>query len=157
MPIYLKIDGIDGEVAAKGHEKWIEVLSWSWGETNQGSAPSGGGGGAGKVSFQDLHFVQDSQSSSPLLLQACATGKHIKDALLTFLKLDSQGSQGSEYLKIKLQDVLISSFQAGGAEGANSDRPSESISMNFVKIEWSYTRPGDTAPIVFAFDLQANR
>ena len=153
MPIYMKFDGIDGEVTAKGKEKWIEVLSWSWGETNQGSAGSAGGGGAGKVSFQDMHFVQNTQSSSPPLLKACATGKHIPSALLTFVKAESQQV---EYLKIKLEDVLISSFQAGGAEGANNDTPSESISLNFQKIEWSYTRAGDTTPIVFAFDLTKN-
>ncbi len=156
MPIYMKFDGIDGEVTAKGHEKWIEVLSWSWGETNASSVGSGGGGGTGKVSFQDLHFVQDSQASSPLLLKACATGKHIATALLTFIKGESQ-PQPNEYLKIKMEDVLISSFQAGGSEGANNDTPSESISLNFHKIEWSYTRAGDTTPIVFAFDLIQNR
>ncbi len=31
MPIYLKYDGIDGDVTAEGHEKWIELNSFQWG------------------------------------------------------------------------------------------------------------------------------
>ena len=83
MPIYMKFDSIDGESTAKNHEKWIEVLSFSWGVTNARTSASGGGGGAGKASFQDLHFIQKTQSSSPKLLKACATGEHIKEATIT--------------------------------------------------------------------------
>lgn len=159
MPIYMKFDSIDGEVTAKGHEKWIEVLSWSFGVTNPTTIGSStGGAGAGKASFQDLHFVQNSQSSSPKLLQALARGDHLKSALLTFVKGESNPV---EYLKIKLEDVLVSSFQAGGAEGSNNDLPSESVSLNFAKIEWNYTpqnSDGTTvAPIVFPFDIRANQ
>ena len=153
MPIYMKFDSINGEVTAKGKEKWIEVLSFSWGVSNSSSAGSAGGGGAGKASFQDLHFVQNTQSSSAPLLKACATGEHIKQALLTFHKGDGQSN---EYLKIKLEDVLVSSYQAGGAEGSNNETPSEEISINFAKIEFDYTAPDGTLSS-FNFDVRANR
>ncbi len=159
MAIYLKLDGIDGEATAKGHEKWIEVLSFSWGVSNQGSLASGGGGGAGKASFQDLHFVQNTQASSPLLLKACATGQHIKEAGLTFIKGDS--SRSFEYLTIKLEDVLVSSYQAGGAEGANGDVPSEEVSLNFSQILFSYAQQAAdgsvSPPIEFTFDIKAGK
>src|SRR4051794_13772520 len=107
MPIYMKFDSIDGEATAKNHEKWIEVLSFSWGMTQSGGIASGGGSGAGRASFQDLHFIQKTQASSPKLLDACARGEHIKEALLTFIK--GEGAQGgTEYLKIKLEEVLVS-------------------------------------------------
>ena len=153
MPIYMKFDSINGEVTAKGKEKWIEVLSFSWGVSNSSSAGSAGGGGAGKASFQDLHFVQNTQSSSAPLLKACATGEHLKQALLTFHK---GGGQSNEYLKIKLEDVLVSSYQAGGAEGSNNETPSEEISINFAKIEFDYTVPDGTLSS-FNFDVRANR
>ena len=155
MPIYMKYDGIDGEVTAKGHEKWIEVLSWSFGVTNPSTIGSAtGGAGAGKASFQDVHFVQNSQSSSPKLLQALARGEVHKSVLITFVKGESNPV---EYLKIKLEDVLVSSFQAGAAEGSNNETPSESVSLNFAKIEWDYFPPnGDGTPIVFAFNIRAN-
>ena len=31
MPIYMKYDGINGEVTAAGHEKWIELGGVTWG------------------------------------------------------------------------------------------------------------------------------
>jgi type VI protein secretion system component Hcp len=37
-------------------ENRIDVLAWSWGMSNNGSAHIGGGAGAGKVSVQDLAF-----------------------------------------------------------------------------------------------------
>lgn len=44
---YLKFDDVKGESAAKGET--IEVLSWSWGATQSGSAGPTKGGGMGKV------------------------------------------------------------------------------------------------------------
>ena len=39
---FLKLDGIDGESAQKGHENQIDLLSWTWGESNSGSSSDGG-------------------------------------------------------------------------------------------------------------------
>ena len=67
---FLKLDGIDGETKQKGHEKEIELESWSFGETNAGTFSAGGGGGAGKVSMQDFHFVMSNNKASPKLMLA---------------------------------------------------------------------------------------
>jgi type VI secretion system secreted protein Hcp len=58
---FLKLDGIDGESADAKYKGAIEILSFSWGVSNAGSHGSGSGGGAGKASFQDLHFVSGLQ------------------------------------------------------------------------------------------------
>ena len=52
--MFLKLNGVDGESKDKTHKKEIDVLSWSWGMANSGTAHVGGGAGAGKVSVQDL-------------------------------------------------------------------------------------------------------
>jgi type VI secretion system secreted protein Hcp len=83
---FLKIDGIDGESTQKGHEKEIELMSFSWGESNAGSFAGNMGGGSGKVSMQDFHFTVPINKSSPKLFLACATGEHIKSAVLTCRK-----------------------------------------------------------------------
>ena len=130
---FLAIDGIEGESTDASHPKTIEIESWSFGET-QSSTISGGGGGAGKVSMQDLHFVTKTvDKSSPKLFLAGATGEHIKDATLYVRKAGSS----SDYLVIKLTDILVSSYQTGGSGG--SDIPTESVSLNFAKIQISYT------------------
>ena len=77
---FLKIDGIPGESLDAKHKDEIEVLSWSWGETNEPPPASGGGAGSGKVAMTDLHVSADLARASPQLLLACASGKHIKSA-----------------------------------------------------------------------------
>src|SRR5499427_3742203 len=94
--LFLKIDGIDGESLQKGHEKEIELMSFSWGEQNAGSFAGNMGGGAGKVSMQDFHYTVPINRSSPKLFLACATGEHIKSATLTCRKA---GKTQQEFLK----------------------------------------------------------
>jgi type VI secretion system secreted protein Hcp len=38
VDMFLKLDGVNGESKDKVHGKEIDVLSWSWGMTNSGSA-----------------------------------------------------------------------------------------------------------------------
>ena len=150
---FLKLDGIDGEVAASGYEKWIEVFSFSWGASNSGVSASGGGGGAGKVSFQDIHFTSSQSKASPLLFLKCATGEHIPTGMLSLRKAGGDAN-ASEFLKIKLEEVLVSSVQHAGAEQGD-DRPQEEVSLNFAKIDMQYTAPdGSTAEM--GWDVRSN-
>jgi type VI secretion system secreted protein Hcp len=73
----LEIDGIKGESTDAKHPNTIEIESYSWGASNDGSAAHGSGAGAGKVHFQDLHFTAQVSKASPELLLACASGRHI--------------------------------------------------------------------------------
>ena len=54
---FLKLDGIPGDSTDATHKGEIDVMSFSWGESQPiATHGAGGGGGAGKVSFQDLHI-----------------------------------------------------------------------------------------------------
>lgn len=152
---FLKIDGIEGESTDGKHKNSIDVESWSFGETQTGSHVGGGGGGAGKVSMQDFHFVMKANKASPLLFLHCANGKHIPKAVLTCRKA---GEKQQEYLKWTFSDLLVSSFQTGGSQGDMI--PTESISLNFAKIEVSY-QPQDAkgalgSPIKAGWDVKKN-
>lgn len=131
---FLKIDGIEGESADSKHKGEIDLHSFSWGESNAGTFAVGGGGGAGKVSMQDLHFTMKVNKASPKLFLACASGEHIKKATLTCRKA---GKDQQEFLKYDLSDILISSYQTGGSSGG-SEVPMDQISLNFSKIEMEY-------------------
>jgi type VI secretion system secreted protein Hcp len=130
----------------------IEIQSFSWGVSNTSSGAAGGGGGAGKASFTDLSFQSALSKAAPNLMLACATGRHFPLATLTCRKA---GGKGIEFLKIKLSDILVSSYQSGGSTGA--DLPEDSFSLNFTKIDFLYTveRTGET--IETAFDLRENK
>jgi type VI secretion system secreted protein Hcp len=130
---FLKVDGVEGEAQDSKHKNEIDVESWSWGQVNRGESSDRGGSGAGKVAMQDFHFVMKVNKATPKLMQHCATGQHIKEATLTCRKA---GKEQQEYLKIKLSDLIVSSYQTGGS---NADVvPVDQISLNFSKIEYEY-------------------
>jgi len=130
----LKLEGIKGEATDAKHKDEIEIESFSWGATQSGTFAAGGGGGAGKVSFQDFHFTTRVNVASPNLMLACATGEHIKSAILTVRKA---GKDQQEYYLVKMSDNLVSSYQSGGSEGSSS-LPVDQFSLNFAKIEFEY-------------------
>lgn len=154
---FLKLDGIDGESADSKHKGDIDLQSWSWGESQAGSHGGGGGGGAGKVSMQDFHFVMSNNKASPKLMLACATGEHIKKAVLICRKA---GTEQQEFLKITMSDLLVSSYQTGGSSGGGT-APTDQISLNFAKIEYEYKEQkvdGSLGGAIKAgYDLKANK
>ena len=103
VDFFLKLDGIPGESRDAHHKDEIDLESFSWGESHD---PGGGGGGAavaaGKAQFEDLNVVMKLSKASPLLLLACASGQHIKGAVLTARRAVKTQL---EFLVIKLTDV----------------------------------------------------
>lgn len=154
VDFFLKIDGAPGESNQSGHAGEIELESWGFGETNEGTFARGGGGGAGKVSMQDFHFVMHTNKASPKLFEACATGKHIPSAKLTCRKA---GETQQEYYKVTFTDLLVSSFQTSGS----GVLPMDQISVNFAKIEIEYSEQGPDgklkAPIKAGYDLKQGK
>jgi type VI secretion system secreted protein Hcp len=137
---FLKLDGIEGESKDSKHSKEIEIGSFSFGATQTGSFGGMGGGGVNKVNMQDFHFTIPTQKASPKLLLACATGDHIKNAILTCRKA---GKEQQEFLKYTFTDLLVSSFQTGGS----SDSPMDQVSLNFAKIEVEYKEQLETGQL----------
>jgi len=153
----LEIDGIKGESQDSKHEGTIEISSFSWGASNAGSMASGSGGGAGKVSYQDIHFTTTVNKSSPLLALHCSNGQHIKKATLFVRKA---GKDQHDYYVIKMEDLLVSSFQSGGSEGSSS-LPTDQFSLNFPKIKFEYKIQDEKGAVKpgaeFGWDLKANK
>ena len=117
--IFAKIGTIKGESKDVKHPGEIDVLSWAWGVTQTGSMAHGGGGGAGKASFQDLTFTHRIDKATPLLLKACATGEHIPEATIAVRKA---GKGQQDYLVVKLSDVLVTSVVMSVAVDDADDR-----------------------------------
>jgi type VI secretion system secreted protein Hcp len=130
---FLKIDGLPGESLDSKHKGEIDVEAWSWGESNVGGGGHGGGGAAGKVQMQDFSFTTKVSKASPALMLACASGKHFKGAVLTARKA---GKPPAEFLTFSLSDILVSTYQTGGAEGEVV--PMDSFTLNFTKIQMEY-------------------
>jgi len=157
VDMFIKIDTVDGESKDKVHKKEIDVLAWSWGLSNSGSAHVGGGAGAGKVNVQDISFTKWVDSSTPKLLLACCDGKHFANATLVVRKA---GEKPVEYIKIKIEEVLITSISTGGSGG--EDRLTENVTLNFAKVSVDYVpqdekgAAGTAIPMAWSIAENAN-
>jgi type VI secretion system secreted protein Hcp len=152
---FLKIEGVKGESSDKGHGGEIDVLSWSWGATQSGTTHTGSGGGAGKVSVQDLSVIKHVDRASPTLNSMCFSGAHIKQAVLTVRKA---GGEALEYVKITMEDLIVSGIEINGSAG--QERLTESVHFNFSRIKYDYTPQkadgsGDAA-VSFGWDIAKN-
>ncbi len=133
---FLKIKTIPGESSDAKHPDEIEVLSFSWGVSQQATV-SGSTGGArtkGRSDHQDLHITKTLDKASPKLFLACCNGEHIAEMTLTLLR--QTGKEKQPYMKYLMTDVLVSSFAGSGASDGDS---AEQASFNYGKIELIYT------------------
>ena len=113
IDMFLKVDGVTGESQDSNHKGWTDIISFTWGASQPGNMSVGGGGGAGKVSFSDLHVKALIDKSTTAILKHCASGKHLTKAELSVCKA---GGQQVEYTRITLEDVLVTSVQYSAAD-----------------------------------------
>jgi type VI secretion system secreted protein Hcp len=157
VDMYLKISDIKGESRDGAHKEEIDVLAWSWGMSQSGTAHLGGGAGSGKVSVQDLSVTKYVDSASADMMLACCNGKHLTEALLTVRKA---GENPVEYIKVKMEEVIIGSISTGGSGG--EDRLTENVTLNFAKVSVDYTAQDEkgkakSPPMSMTWDIAANQ
>ena len=126
---FLKLFGVPGESTVPGHQGQIEIASWSWGEAMPGSVPT-------FPTKSDFNFQGTLDAAAPKLMLALAQGTQVGPAVLTCLRTDSTGKT-TQYLKITLQNVFISSYELTG--DGSSGLGEDSFSLNFTKIDFQYT------------------
>jgi type VI secretion system secreted protein Hcp len=134
---FLKLDGIKGESIDKTHKGEIDIMSFSFGVSNGGQVGAGGGGGAGKVSFQSFKITKRLDKSSPLLFQATGSGRHFKFADVFFAR--KAGGKEQDYLEFKFTDVLVSSLQDGQS---GHGTPEEQVTFSFHKATETFFAKG---------------
>ena len=153
--IFAKIGDIKGESLDSKHKDEIELLSWSWGVSRSGSGSREAAAGREKASFNDLSFTHKIDKASPLLLKACATGQHLKEATITRRKA---GKGQQEFLVIKMNDVLVTSVADSDDSGGGQ---METVTLAFAKVDLEYRpqKPDGSldAGLHFKYDLKANK
>src|SRR5262245_11967432 len=152
--IFAKIGDIKGESIDAKHKGEIEVLAFSWGVTNAANIGAGGSG-AGRATFHDLSFTHTIDKASPRLLEACATGAHLKEGTITRRKA---GKGQEEYIIIKMNDIIVTSVSLSDSGGGTG---SENVSLAFAKVDLEY-KPQKLdgsfeAGVHFKFDIKANK
>jgi type VI secretion system secreted protein Hcp len=133
VDMFIKIGDIKGESQDKKHLEEIDVLAWSWGMSNSGTTHMGGGGGAGKVSVQDISFTKYVDSASNALIMHCCQGKHVPKVTLICRKA---GGTAIEFIEIDMEDAIVTAVSTGGSGG--EDRLTENVTLNFSKFKYTY-------------------
>ena len=136
---FLKIEGIPGEATDHKHKDWIEVINYGFGcsQPTSSTAASAGGASSGRVNIQNFTFTHFLDKASPKLFEAVCTGKHFPTVTV---ELCRAGGDKLKYMEYKLQNVMIASIGRGGDAKGDDDVPVESVSLDFGKIEMTYTQ-----------------
>lgn len=154
MPIYVKYGSISGEVTATKWKQWVEVDSFQWGVGRSISMPSGGGTSKRESSTPTISEITVSKATDATTtswLKEVYGTKQDNKCEVVFTRTGTKGEE-EEFLHLTLTDTAVSgySFSSGG------DRPQESLSLNFTKIETkyiSYDDKGSSKPSVVTYDL----
>jgi|SRR5919109_4816470 type VI secretion system secreted protein Hcp len=152
IDIFLKLEGITGESNDAQHRDEIDALSWSWSMAIPAPAP---GGAAGKVSFGALTIAKRVDAATPKLMLSCASAQHVRSALLTVRR---RSATPFEYLKIRLDDVVVTSVAVG--EPGHGGEATETVTLAFREVRLDYVGQSDTGaatpPVSFGWDLVRN-
>jgi len=141
---WLGFDGsIKGESTHPAHFEWIEVKGFNFGASRTISSSGGGGGGgrvAGVPSISELSLVKSVDRATAALFSAATAG------ISPYPKVTLDMNMGSEQplARIELENVLVGSQSFTGSSGSGT-RPTESISLNFTKITFTYIQPNGHA------------
>ena len=138
MAIYLKIDGLTGDVTSGAYKGYMHVQSYSWGF----SIPVSGGGGTGanrqtpgKVAMSPLHLTKTQDSTTATLMQKSFAGTPFATANVVVTRM-IKGSE-VEMCRYDMTDIILQDYQTGGSEGG--ENPTESLGLNFAGVTISQT------------------
>lgn len=156
LDMFMRIEGIRGESKDANHKDWTDIQSFRWGAEQPGSMSSGGGGGAGKVNFDDLTVVAAIDKAAPTVLKNCAVGQHLGKVEIAVCK--AGGSQ-VEYSRTTLEDVLITAVRFVGTQDNESLMMEYSFQAAKVKNQyWEQNDKGSKgAEVQMAFNVKENR
>jgi len=131
--MFLKLGNIKGESHDAKHKDEIDVLAWSWGESDSTAVRRNRNGVAAPDCIQDLSLTKFVDRASPDIILDAVLGRNIQNGTLTMRKA---GEHPLEYLVLTLSDVTISSYSTGGSGG--EDRLTENITLHFQRMEGAY-------------------
>ena len=141
MPIYVKYGDIKGDVTADGHkgsEGWFEVNSFQWGVGRGISSPTGGAADreASAPSVSEITVSKPMDIASYALLNEALQGEG-QPCTIHFCKTDKGVLE--TYASYILDDCMISGYSVS----SGGDRPSETVSFNFTKVEYGFVGMDD--------------
>lgn len=133
IDMFLKVEGVMGEFKDFNYIGWIDIIFFFWGVFQSGNMSVGGGGGVGKVNFNDLYVNVLIDKFIIVILKYCVSGKYLIKVELFVCKV---GGQQVEYFCIILEDVLVMFVQYIGVD--NGDIVGVIYVFQVVKVKQQY-------------------
>jgi type VI secretion system secreted protein Hcp len=135
VAIYMNWDGVPGDVTTQGFEKWIELTSFQWGVgRGVGSAMSGQASRESSIpSVSEVVVTKRMDGSSPGLWTDAVAGQLNTTVKISFTTT-SKGAT-TQFLNYELTNTGLSGYSVS----SGGDMPTESLSLNFTKVVWSFT------------------
>ena len=158
MAIYMKFGSVNGDVVTDGYAKWIELGSLQFGAGRAISSPMGSAARreASAPSLSEVTVTKEFDMTSNPMFEASTQGTKGTKAEIAVTRSGTGTNSGKqvELLRLTLEESLISGYSMS----SGGDRPSESISLNYTKIQMKYTpmkEDGTTGdPVTSTFDLE---
>jgi type VI secretion system secreted protein Hcp len=143
--IFLSIDGIPGDSTDAQHKNQISIESFAFLAKRPATRT------VGAVRFSALRLDKVYDVSSPRILSAATSGRHLKSATVTFSTGSDPG--GTNVLTYKLSDVAVSSYEQGGANPDTKALGSleEEIGLSPARVqvtEKTFNADGNPGPVV---------
>ena len=154
MPIYMNIDGVPGEVTAKGYQNWIEIDSLAFDVERNIRMRVGKTDSPEKTipTFSKLELTKKVDKASPLLFEKLCKGRGIPEIKIELCYTDQNLSAYSKYV---LSEAIISQYSdmSYAEEGVNIEK----LKLSFTKIEKTFI-PRDSfnkteSPIISGYNL----
>ncbi|MDR2796525.1 MAG: type VI secretion system tube protein Hcp [Spirochaetaceae bacterium] len=138
---FLQLDGIEGQASDKAHDKWIELVSFSHGATQNVSIQRSGDV-AGRGQFLPFEFTHAVDKASPKLHLYCMNGNKIEKAVFAYCRVIG-GVQTPVY-EVTMENVRVAKTEVKTINTSATDdplaqQPVEDVELIAGKITWKVT------------------
>ena len=137
MAAYIKFDGVDGEAQDKDHKNWSDILAFSQGIQQPGSAATGPTRRRGDVILEDIHVTKELDKASPKIAESVCKGKVFPKIEIELTASYTDAGRVT-YFRYELKNALVTSYNLAGS-AQSEDVPAEDFSLNFEEIKVTYT------------------
>lgn len=131
MAIYMKLGDIKGDVTHESYKEWIECHSFQFGVGRGIGTPVGAAANreASAPSISEVVVTKSMDGASPKIFEHSLSGA---EGVKCEIAMVGTGDPGTEICRYKLDKTLVSGYSLS----SGGDRPTESVSLNFTKVEY---------------------
>lgn len=133
---FLKIEdpNIEGSCKEQGHEKWIQIESWSAGYSNSVDVTKSTGGTSGVCNAQEFVASKHKDKSSPLIAKQVLLGGRVGKVTVEGVRTGQNANDKPIFLKMIYDDCVLTMYVPSVVDAASP----EQIAFAYAKCEVEY-------------------